>query len=430
MTTFDGRERVADAPFPATTPGTEDADTAIPREVWIILFTLAVDAVGLGVAIPVLPDLLATIGARQAEVPLLLGGLITCFYVMQFLLGSFVGSVSDSWGRRPVLLSALGGSVISYGIAATARDYGGLLAAHVLAGIAASSAAVATAYLADVTPPALRARRFALASSVLGLGLIAGPALGGVLGALGPRVPFIAAGTVALLNLIGATFLLRESLPARLRVPFSWERASLFGSLRLVRNDRLFRNLLAAVCFGMIAYGIYLVCFVLANGMRLGWGARENGLALAGLGLGIALTQTVVLPRLITRLGEYRTALIGFALFVLAYGVYSVAGSVALIVVALTLHSLSLVSDPSVRSLISLHAGPQRQGEYQGAVVCLTGLASSIAPLLGGKLFETFTHAGTAFVFPGMPFAFAAFLYLLAMLAVLRSMRSDGAANR
>ncbi|KVE29484.1 transporter [Burkholderia singularis] len=402
---------------------TAHAHPGISRDVWIILATLAVDAVGLGVAIPVLPDLLAAVGARPAQVPVMLASLIACFYFMQFVFGPLVGSVSDSWGRRPVLLLALGGCAASYAIGATARGYGWLLAGHVLAGITASSAAVATAYLADVTPPALRSRRFALASSVLGLGLIAGPAFGGLLGALGPRVPFIAAGAVALLNFVSAAFFLRESLPVQRRVPFSWARASLVGSLRLVRRDRVFRSLLCAVCCGMIAYGIYLSCFVLANTTRLGWGPRENGFALAGLGLGITLTQTLLLPRLVTRLGEHRTALLGFGLFVLAYGVYSQADSVALIVVALVLHSLSLISDPSVRSLISVHAGAQRQGEYQGALVCLTGLASSIAPLLGGKLFDYFARPGAALFFPGVPFIFAALLYALAMRAVWRAMR-------
>lgn len=424
---MDLHERTLDAPG-APAAAAHGAGSRLSREVWIILLTLAVDAIGLGVATPVLPDLLRAVGERPAHVPVMLGSLITCFYFMQFVFGPIVGALSDAWGRRPILLIALGGGALSYAIGATARSYGGLLAAHMLAGIAASSAAVATAYLADVTPPALRARRFALASSVLGLGLIAGPAFGGVLGALGPRVPFVAAGAIAALNFVSAACFLRESLPARRRVPVSWARANLFGSLRLVREDRVFRDLLAAVCLGMLAYGIYLSCFVLANAARLGWGPRENGLALAGLGLGITLTQTLLLPRLVARLGEHRTALVGFGAFVLAYGLYSRADSVALVAAALAVHALSLISDPSVRSLISVHAGPQRQGEYQGALVCLTGLASSIAPLVGGNLFAFFTRAGASTYFPGAPFLAAAVLYALAMLAVWRAMA--GAARR
>ncbi|WP_143294567.1 MFS transporter, partial [Burkholderia pseudomallei] len=188
---MDLHERTLDAPG-APAAAAHGAGSRLSREVWIILLTLAVDAVGLGVATPVLPDLLRAVGERPAHVPVMLGSLITCFYFMQFVFGPIVGALSDAWGRRPILLIALGGGALSYAI-------GALLAAHLLAGIAASSAAVATAYLADVTPPALRARRFALASSVLGLGLIAGPAFGGVLGALGPRAPFVAAGAIAAL---------------------------------------------------------------------------------------------------------------------------------------------------------------------------------------------------------------------------------------
>ncbi|NRD87922.1 TCR/Tet family MFS transporter, partial [Burkholderia pseudomallei] len=161
---MDLHERTLDAPG-APAAAAHGAGSRLSREVWIILLTLAVDAVGLGVATPVLPDLLRAVGERPAHVPVMLGSLITCFYFMQFVFGPIVGALSDAWGRRPILLIALGGGALSYAIGATARSYGGLLAAHMLAGIAASSAAVATAYLADVTPPALRARRFALASS-------------------------------------------------------------------------------------------------------------------------------------------------------------------------------------------------------------------------------------------------------------------------
>ncbi|AKJ29079.1 MFS transporter [Caldimonas brevitalea] len=391
------------------------------RQLGIVLATLALDAIGLGVATPVLPDLLKAAGVAAADVPTTLGTLLTGFAFMQFVFGSLWGTLSDAWGRRPVLLLTLFGTAAAFALGASAHSFGGLLAAHLLAGCTAAGAAAATAYLADVTPPADRSRRFGLAGAVLGLGLIAGPAFGGLLGALGPRVPFVAAGVLAVLNFLGAVFLLTESLPPQRRTPFAWRRAHPFGSLALVRDDKVFRTLAGAICLGMTAYGIFLACFVVSNQLRLGWGPAENGLALAALGLGIVMTQSLLLPKVLRRLGEYRSALIGYALFVAAYVVYSGAGSFAWLAMAIGLHSLALLSDPPLRALVSVRAGAGRQGEYQGALVCLSGLAASLAPLVGARSFEFFTQANTpALFFPGAPFLLAAALYGAAFVAVLR----------
>ncbi|SUY28412.1 MFS transporter [Burkholderia oklahomensis] len=398
-----------------------DRVSRLPRQIVVVLLTLAVDAIGMGVAAPVLPDLLRAIEYGPANVPLLLGVLMTCAALMQFVFGPLLGTLSDALGRRPVLLAALLGNAVAFLLLASARDFTWLLAGHLLVGATAASTGVATAYLADVTPPSLRAARFGLASGVVGLGLVAGPAFGGLLGTLGPRVPFYAAGALAVCNCVSAVLALPESLPATQRNPVAWRRANPFGSLALVRQDRRFRRLSFAVCCGMMAYGIYLTCFVISNEQRIGWGPKENGMALAMLGLGITLTQSFVLPRLVSRLGERKTAIAGYALFVPAYVCYSVADSPAAVIIAIVLHALALVSDPAVRTMISLLASAGRQGEYQGALVCLMGLAASCAPIAGANLFHFFADPSSPLRLPGAPFLVAAALYVLSLAAVLRS---------
>lgn len=401
-------------------PPTQRRAPRPPRQVAVVLLTLAVDAIGMGVAVPVLPQLLRAIGYGAANVPLLIGVLMTCAALIQFVFGPLLGTLSDAKGRRLVLLAALFGNATAFLLLAAARDFAWLLAGHLLVGATAASTGVATAYLSDVTPPHLRAARFGFASGVVALGLVAGPAFGGLLGTLGPRAPFYAAGALALCNGACALFALPESLPATRRSPFARRRANPFGSLALLRQDSDFRRLSFAVCCGMMAYGIFLTCFVISNEQRIGWGPRENGLALAMLGLGIALTQSFVLPRLVSRLGERGTAAAGYALFVPAYLCYSIAASPAVVIVAIALHALALVSDPAVRTMISLRAGSDRQGEYQGALVCLMGLAASCAPLAGANLFHFFAGPSSPLRLPGAPFLVAAALYVLSLAAILR----------
>lgn len=393
-------------------------------QVSLIMITLALDALGFGIAIPVLPDQVsAVMGGREAGT-LFVGLLVASYSFMQFVFAPLLGAASDAWGRRPVLLIALTGAVVSNILLACAPNFGWLLAGRLCAGATAASASVATAYLADITAPDKRAARFGLMSGVIGLGLVVGPACGGLLGTLGTSMPFVVTSVLAAINLLGALLVLPESHAPERRVAFVFAQANPLGSLRLLRQDSAFRRLVLAACFGMTAYGIFLACFVLSNEMRFNWGSRENGLALASLGLGITLTQTVLLRHVIARFGERRTALAGYVLFVMAYVLYGFAASVYAMALAIVLHSLALINDPAVRAMVSIEAGPSRQGEYQGALVCLMELAATIAPIFGAAMLHFFQRANSPVHLPGAPFFVAALLYALSFIALVWRPRS------
>ncbi|WP_246794854.1 MFS transporter [Burkholderia perseverans] len=388
----------------------------------VIMITLALDALGFGIAIPVLPDQVsAVMGGREAGT-LFLGVLVACYSLMQFVFAPLLGAASDAWGRRPVMMIALGGALASNLMLAFAAGFGWLLAGRLCAGATAASASVATAYLADITTPERRAARFGLMGGMVGLGLVAGPACGGLLGTFGASVPFVVTSVLAAVNVLSALLWLPESHPPELRVPFSVSRANPLGSMRLLRNNATLRRIVIAACFGMTAYGIFLACFVLSNELRFGWGSRENGIALGALGLGITLTQTFVMRHVVARCGERRTALLGYLLFIAAYIAYGFAASVTMMAIAIVMHSLALINDPAMRALVSIEAGPSRQGEYLGAMVCLMELAATIAPLFGAAMLHYVQSSTAPAHYLGLPFFIAAMLYALAFVTLMRTL--------
>ncbi|AXG47008.1 MFS transporter [Photorhabdus laumondii] len=396
------------------------------RRLAVILMTLAVDALGIGIVLPVLPDLLREVAPQPPEAGMPLIGLFVSLYAFaQFLFAPLLGALSDAWGRRPVLLATLFGTALSYALVATAPSLGWLVAGIFLSGSTAASTSAASAYVADVTPEAQRAARFGLVSGVLGFGMVAGPAFGGLLGMIAPRLPFVIAGSLAAVNAIAAMFVLNESLTKENRRSFDWHRANPLGSLKLLATDGVLRRLVYASALGMVAYGIFLACFVLLNEMRLGWGPRENGLALTGLGVGIIITQTWLLKMFVARCNEYRTAIIGYGLYTLAFIAYSLAVSPLIVAGAIALHALALISDSTLRALISLRAGNERQGEYLGAQNCMLGLAITASPLLGALLLHFSSRQEQSLYFQGIPFVIAVVVCLCAILILLRGSQAD-----
>jgi len=388
-------------------------------QVTLIMITLALDALGFGIAIPVLPDQVsAVMGGREAGT-LFVGLLVASYSLMQFLFAPLLGAASDAWGRRPVLLIALAGALASNLMLVVASNFGWLLAGRLCAGATAASASVATAYLADITTPERRAARFGLMGGMIGLGLVAGPACGGLLGTFGARLPFFVTSALAAINMIGALLMLPESHPPERRVHFVIAQANPLGSLRLLRHNVALRRLVIAACFGMTAYGIFLACFVLSNELRFNWGSRENGIALGALGLGITVTQTLLMRHVVACLGERWTALVGYLLFVGAYLLYGFAVSITMMALAIVMHSLALINDPAMRAMVSIEAGPGHQGEYLGALICLMELTATIGPVFGAVMLRYLqASAGPAWQL-GAPFFVAALLYMLAFLVLI-----------
>lgn len=393
-----------------------------PPGIGFVLVTLGIDALGFGIVVPIVPTLVLRLShLPPSAASFWVGSLLAAFSTMQFLCAPLLGALSDRFGRRPVLLVSLAGVCVNYLMLAWAPSLAWLFVGRLVAGATAANASAATAFIADVTPPQQRAQRFGLVGATFGLGFVLGPAIGGLLGEHGLRLPFLGAAALAGINVLYGAVALPESLAPERRRPFAWRRANPVGTLGALAADAVFPRLALAWCCAWFAIGTLQSSFVLANDLRLGWGTRENGLALAAVGVGSALVQGVVVRRLVPRLGERRAAMLGYATAALAYLLFGFAVRGWIVYAGIAAQALGAVSGPAVQAMVSARAGPDRQGEMQGALASLQGLTAIASPLVGGWLFGLFAPRGL----PGAPFLLAVLTYALAFVAV-RGLRDPG----
>ncbi|HVZ08215.1 TCR/Tet family MFS transporter [Rhodopila sp.] len=387
--------------------------------VGFIVVTLAIDALGFGLVVPIMPLLIQQLaGSTPSEASLWVGLTLTGFAVMQFACAPIIGGLSDRFGRRPVLLLSLAGIGTNYLLLAWAPSLAWLMLGRCIAGATAANASTATAYIADVTPPHKRAASFGLVGASFGLGFVIGPAVGGLLGAYGLRVPFLAAAVLAGCNLLYGAFVLPESLPPSLRRRFDWKRANPVGSLRaLTHNPNLGRLAIAWGC-SWFALGALQTSFVLANEIRFGWDTRHNGLALAVAGLGSALVQGLLVRRIIAALSERRAAMTGTVMTATAYVLIALAPVSWVVILGILLQAAGAFTGPAVQGMVSASVGPERQGETQGALTSVQGLTAIISPVVAGLVFAHFAGPDAMVRLPGAPFLVSALAFLVALVAV------------
>jgi MFS transporter, DHA1 family, tetracycline resistance protein len=384
-----------------------------------ILLTLVIDALGFGLVVPIVPELVLKLsGLTVSGASQWVGLLLMAFALMQFACAPVLGALSDRFGRRPVLLLSLGGTCANYLLLAWAPSLAWLFLGRLIAGATAANAATATAYIADVTPPKERAGQFGLIGAMFGVGFVLGPALGGVLGAYGLRVPFFVAAALAGCNVLYGLLVLPESLPPERRRPIDWSRANPLGSLRLVMASSNLGRL--AIAWGSIwfALGALQATFVLANQARFGWDTRHNGLALALAGLGSAVVQGLLVRRIVPALGERRAAMIGGVLAACAYLCIGLAPFGWVVLVGIVMQSVGAITSPAVQGMVSASASADRQGETQGALSSVQGLTAIVSPLIASWVFSTFTGPAAPVLLPGASFIVSALAYGLVIWAV------------
>ncbi len=392
-----------------------------PRSISIVfmLATIAIDALAFGIIVPVVPDLVKELSGLDASgASFWMGALLGAFSLMQFLCAPLLGALSDRYGRRVVLLMSLAGICVNNLMLVWAPTLAWLFVGRLVAGATAANFAAATASIADVSTPSQRAQRFGLVGAMFGLGFVVGPALGGLLGTYGVRVPFMVASALAGANLLYGALFVPETLAVENRRPFRWAAANPIASLWVVFHDRDYARLVVAWCCTWFALGALQSSFVLANDLRLGWTSQENGLALAVVGVGSALVQGLVVRRAVPALGERRAALVGYGLAGVAYGLFAMAFTPWILLLGIVLQSASAISGPAVQSLVSARAGADHQGAMQGALASFQGLTAIWAPLLTGWAFGVFTGPEAPVYLPGAPFLLAAGAYGLAFWAV------------
>ena len=390
-----------------------------------IFVAVLVDSIGFGIILPVLPRLIMQLTGVSVDRAAAYGGWLSFVYaLMQFFCAPVLGNLSDHFGRRPVLLFALLALGCDYLIMGFAPVIAWLFIGRMIAGVAGASFTPAYAYVADITEPARRAQNFGLMGAAFGIGFIVGPAIGGLLGGLGPRAPFFAAGAIALANTALGYFALPESLPQESRRPFHWSRANPLGTLLQIRRYPVVTWLLGALFLWQLAHQVLPSTWAFYTISKFHWTSAEVGYSLAFVGLVMAVAQGLLTRVLIPWIvGERRAAAAGMAAALLAYVGYALAThGWMMYAVSLTTFIFALTY-PSMNALASQQIPANAQGELQGAVASLYSLSSIVGPPLMTQMFGHFSARSAGVYFPGAAFLTAAVLTAGCAILFARALR-------
>lgn len=383
-----------------------------------ILATIFIDAMGFGLVMPVLPQLLMRIGGLNLSQAINVGSWMgLAMALATFFAAPIIGNASDRFGRRPLLLLALGLLAIDYVVMAAANSLIVLFISRTLSGGFGGSYGAAQAALADTTMPEERAKTFGFVSAAFGVGFVIGPAIGGLLGELGDRAPFIAAAILAGTNFIYGIIFFPETLPADRRRGFDWRRANPLGALRAARAVPGMMAAATVLVLWQIASLVYPITWSFYAIAAFGWSPRMIGASLAVVGITIAISQTFITGPAVKRFGERDAATIGLIAAISGFLMYAFARTTLMAFVPMIAISLQSLVQPSLMAMLSRRATPETQGEVQGIAAMAMGIGSVVAPLLLTQPLAWFTSPTSDVYFPGAAFVVAA---AMAMLALIR----------
>jgi len=389
-----------------------------------IMLAVLIDMAAIGVIIPVLPTLVGSFATTQADQAYWYGVVSVAFGLSNFVAAPVLGALSDRYGRRPVLLLGFMGLGVSFFGTAMTSSLMGLIVARTLGGAMQANVAIANAYVADISAPEERAKRFGLLGAMMGLGFIVGPVVGGLLGDVNLHLPFYLAGGLTLLNLLYGYFVLPESLPLSQRKAFSWRAANPASSLRKLGQLKGVGPLVGVVAFSGLAQFVLYTVWVLNNSFKFGWGPRENGWSLAVVGIVAVLVQGVLMGRLLKRFSPQKLAIWGLVSSVVSYTLWGAATEGWMMYAVIAFNLLGGTVAASVQSLISSAADSKSQGQTMGAVSSLNGLMAVVAPMLGAPLLALVSHFPQGDWRIGAPFFFCAVLQVASLaLAILHLQR-------
>jgi len=397
--------------------------TAKPRKAafYFILITVVLDMLALGIVIPVLPKLVETmVGGNTATAASLYGWFGFTWAFMQFICSPIIGALSDHFGRRPIVLMSNAGLGVDYLVMALAPSVGWLLIGRTISGMFAASISTAYAYISDVTPVEQRAGRFGMMGAAFGVGFIVGPALGGYLGAIDPRLPFWLAAGLSLLNALYGYFVLPESLPVEKRDGFRWSRANPLAALRLLRSHAELFGLAGVLFLMNIAHFVLPSTMVLYASYRYHWDERAVGLFLAGIGVFTIIVQGGLVRPAVKRFGERRAVLTGLMFGMAGFVVYGLAPTGQLLLIGIPVMALWGLTAPALQGLMTERLNASDQGKLQGANNSMMGIAGMIGPLLFTHVFAVAIRPGQAWHLPGAPMLLAALMMAFALALAWR----------
>ena len=391
-----------------------------------IFTTVLIDVIGLGIIIPVVPDLIRQLTGKGLSRAAELNGLLTFAYAfMQFVCAPLMGNLSDRYGRRPVLLFSLLGFGFDYLFQGFAPTLGWLFVGRVIAGMTGASFTTATAYIADVSSPEKRAQNFGLVGAAFGLGFIVGPALGGQLSTFGTRVPFFAAAGLSLLTCLYGYFILPESLSQERRRKFEWKRANPVGSLMQFKKYPNLSGLIFSIILIYLSAHAIQSTWLFYNMEKFHWDAKWGGYSLSFIGLMIALVQGLLIRIIIPKLGQEKSVYIGLMLYSIGFVLFAFATQGWEMFVFMVPYALGGIAGPALQGLISNEIPANEQGELQGGLTSLMSVCAIFGPVMMTALFSYFTGKDAPFIFPGAPFLVGALLTMLSAILAYRNYRKN-----
>jgi DHA1 family tetracycline resistance protein-like MFS transporter len=394
-----------------------------------IFVTILIDVIGFGIIIPIVPKLLSSlVGGTMSDAARIGGWLIFAFALMQFIFSPILGNLSDQYGRRPILLISLFGFGLDYLFTAWAPTVTWLFVGRIIAGISGASFTTATAYIADISTPQTRAQNFGMVGAAFGLGFIIGPALGGLLADFGVRVPFIAAAVLTLINWLYGYFVLPESLAVENRRKFDWKRANPVGSLVELKRYPAVAGLVVSFFLLYIAAHAVQSTWSYYGFEKFKWTEKQVGISLAVVGVMVAFVQGVLIRKVIPKLGQTLSVLIGFLLYAVGMILFALSTEGWMMYAFTVVYCLGGIAGPALQGYISGHVPANAQGSLQGALTSLISVTSIIGPLLMANLFSWFTKPGHVY-FPGAPFIAGAVLLFVSALLAYRTMNKEHAVH-
>jgi DHA1 family tetracycline resistance protein-like MFS transporter len=388
-----------------------------------IFVTILLDMLALGLIAPILPRLVQSfVDNDTASAARIFGLFGTAWALMQFIFSPLLGSLSDRFGRRPVVLLSNFGLGLDYVLMALAPSLSWLFVGRVISGITSASVSTAFAYIADMTPPERRAAVFGKVGVAFGAGFILGPAIGGLLGDIDPRLPFWAAAGLSFANTLYGLLILPESLPRNRRSPFRWKRANPFGALHLLRSDRVLAGLSVVNFVAQVAHVVLPSTFVLYATYRYGWDTKTVGLTLAMVGICAMAVQGAAIGPIVRRLGERRALLLGLGCGAIGFLIFGAAPSGPLFWIGIPVMALWGVAGAATQALMTQLVAPDQQGQLQGATSSVQSVSQLVGPFLFTLTFAYFIGARAPVTLPGAPFLLASVLLALSLVIAARTL--------
>jgi len=399
---------------------------ALPRAVPIVLLVLLLDAIGFGIVLPVLPSLIVHLAhVTVSQATRIAGYMLVAYAGMQFIFGPIIGNMGDRIGRRPVLFCCVLAFSIDYGLMAAAPTIGWLFLGRLIAGMAGASYGPANAVLADVTKPQERARVFGLMGAAFGGGFILGPALGGLLAGFGTRAPFIAAASLAAINLVWVALALPETLRSEDRRPFDWRRANALSTFGPLWRTAQAGPIILASLLWQVAHNVYPATWAFWAKLKFDWTSAEIGWSLAAAGLSMALAQVLLTGRFVARFGEQISVVIGMLVGGAAFAMYAFVTQSWMVYPIIFFSALQGLTYPSMNALLSRMTDASNQGALQGGMASIASVAAIVGPLAMTQTLAFGAENGE----PGAAFLFAAGLVAIALaiihFGVLRRMQPE-----